>query len=495
MNRAITIFVLLLAVAAATDAQYRVKGDTLIEDVRPVGELRLWTFITKDSTLGQLISTVTGETEVDDVAGLVLEQRFTLDLAGAGMKLSIRRQGKHLVSDVGAYLGDSQELTVNTQTERMEIERRGDSLIGYITRAGEKVEQRRYFEPGGFAADNFLLDQHELFLIMRDISVGDTLEDTIFEPQIMLTSPVRAVVEEFAYRELYKGVFDSVFVIHYSQPQEQYLYFTPDKRLVKADFPGQNMRAYLDVVRKGPTERLRRATLTLGRFLSLLPVYIAYLVIGLISLVFFVGRYYRRRVCWLGFVLGGVLFTAAAFTQIPLQRFLVERLLIDRISAGGSPYFWALLPAMVAAVIQELLKGGLIAGLGIAGNQPSRRFIAIGAVCAAGFGIVEGCYMVVMAGNVELFSWHLLERGFVILFHATSGALLGFALARWIQGGRRWLALLGVTIAFNGLLRYLPVFVQQKAIPVQMMYFVIPIVSLVFLLLTLLLFRKARTVE
>ena len=495
MSRTITTLALLVAIAATTGAQYRVEGDTLIEDVRPVGELRLWTFITRDSTLGQLISTVKGRTEIDDIDGLVLEQRLTLDLGSAGMKLSMRRQGEHLVSDVGAYLGDHQELTVNAQTERMEFERKGDSLIGHITRAGEEIEQRLYFERGGFAIDQFLLDQHELYLALRAICVGDTLVDTVFEPQIMLTSQVLAIVEEFGYRELYKGVFDSVFVIHYLRPQEQYLYFTPDKRLVKADFPGQNMRAYLDLVRTAPAARSGRADYTPGKLLSQVPVYVAYLVLGMISLVFFVGRNYRRRVCWLGFVLGGVLFTVAAFTQIPLQQFMVERFLIDRINAGGSPYFWALLPALVAAVIQELLKGGLIVGLGVAAGQPSRRYMAIGAVCAAGFGIVEGCYMVSLAGTAELFSWHLLERGFVILFHATSGALLGFAMARWTQGEWRWLTLLGATIAFNGLLHYLPVFVQQKAMPVQMMYFLIPAVILGVLLMALLLFKKTRAVD
>ncbi|MCK4462431.1 MAG: hypothetical protein KAW46_11545, partial [candidate division Zixibacteria bacterium] len=354
-----------------------------------------------------------------------------------------------------------------------------------------ETDQQYHFSADGFAADVYLLDMHELFLAMRDIKVGDTISDTMFVPQIMQKQYVEATVNMFVNKQVYKGaLFDSTFVIVYSQPQRQAFYFTPDKRLVKVEIPSLQLKAYLDIVRVFDVGASEETDHALGGFVARLPVFTAYLILGLASLVFFAGRAYRRPVTWLAFLSGGVAYLPVIVTQMPLQMYLVERLLIPGIAGGGSPYFWGLFPALTTGVTQELLKVGLILLFGILAKLRTDRMVIIGAVCGAGFGIVEGCHLAMLAINVELFSWHLLERGFMILFHTTSGALLGYGLAAGFTS-RRLMLILSTMILFDAFLRYLLVFVHQNVINVQMMYFVIPIVVVALTFLALWRFRRA----
>jgi hypothetical protein len=201
---------------------------------------------------------------------------------------------------------------------------------------------------------------------------------------------------------------------------------------------------------------------------------LAYFLLGLITLVFYVGRRWQWAMAWVGLGVGGLLYALVILIQMPLQMYLVEKLLIPGIAAGGSPYLWGIFPALTSGIIQEFLIAGLILVFAFVVKVRPDRLTVIGAVCGAGFGIVEGCYLATLALNVDLFSWHLLERGFTILFHATSGALLGHALINGSAGRCFRLTLIGM-ILFNTILRYLPIFVQQRVIDVQMMYFVIPL--------------------
>ncbi|MBN1212511.1 MAG: hypothetical protein JXA92_08030, partial [candidate division Zixibacteria bacterium] len=88
--------------------------------------------------------------------------------------------------------------------------------------------------------------------------------------------------------------------------------------------------------------------------------------------------------------------------------------------------------------------------------------------------------------------WTLLESSFLILFHTVSGTLLGLA----VTGGKN--RILGYTfglIIFNTSLRYLPVFVREKAVEVEVMYFVFAFITLLLLTLALLVLNRKKTRE
>jgi len=482
MKRAVLLFALVIVTPAAPlQAQRAVRGDSTLAGYRPDGELRMWTFVVRDSTIGRLFSTVQGRTEINGVEARIIEQRLGLDFARLGAGVSIDVEGRQFVADDGTYLGSELQVKTGDQAARVELERHGDTMLGRVEQSDRETEQRRHFSVDGFAADLYLLDMHELFLAMRDIKVGDTIRDTMFVPQIMLEQYVEATVDLFVNKQVYKGKFDSSFVITYSQPQRMAFYFTPDKRLVKAEIPGQQVKAYLDVVRRFGSETAREPKQSLGKLASRLPTFAAYLVIGLAALVLFAGRALRRSSTWLALLAGGVAYWPVLVTQMPLQTYLVEHLFIPAMAEGGSPYFWGLFPALTTGVIQELLKAGMILLAAVMLRLRHDRLTVIGAVCGAGFGIVEGGHLAMLAINVELLSWHLLERGFMILFHTASGALLGYGLAVGLTSRRFIYALCGM-ILFDAFLRYLPIFVQQGVIDVLMMYFVIPIlvVALMF---------------
>ncbi len=488
----VTLFLIatLVCLGGPLLAQRAVQGENTLESFRPDGELRMWTFVVKDSTIGRLFSTMKGRTSINGVDAYIIEQRLGLDYTRLGSGVTIDVEGRQFVAADGTYLGCDLQIKTGDQTAQLELKRDGDTLRGYIEQGGQETDRQYHFSADGFAADVYLLDMHELFLAMRDFKVGDTIRDTMFVPQVRQKQYVEATVNMFVDKQVYKGTFDSTFVIVYSQPQHQAFYFTPDKRLVKVEIPGQQLKAYLDIVRVFDVGASEETDHALGGFVARLPVFTAYLILGLFSLVFFVGRACRRPVTWLAFLAGGVVYLPVIVTLMPLQMYLVERLLIPGIAAGGSPYFWGILPALTAGVIHQILKVALILLFRIMAKLRTDRIVVIGAVCGAGFGIIEGCHLAMLAINVELFSWHLLERGFMILFHTTSGALLGYGLAAGLTS-RRLVLILSAMILFDAFLRYLPVFVHQGVIVVQMMYFMIPIVVVALTFFALWRFKRA----
>jgi hypothetical protein len=151
------IFVLLLAslfVCPGLVAQRVLDKAPSVEKFRPIGEVRLWTFVVKDSAIGRLISTVSGRKKVDGIDGVTLTERLNLDYNMIGSPMKIEIEGDHFVSLNGYYLGDKRTITVNEQTEKQEVERDGDRIEGYFTRAGKKNDQEMACPEATFAIEN-----------------------------------------------------------------------------------------------------------------------------------------------------------------------------------------------------------------------------------------------------------------------------------------------------------------------------------------------------
>ena len=478
--------------AGAVDAGRAVTGDMLFEAYRPDGELRVWTFVVKDSTIGELRSQVSGRAEIDDIAGWKIDEALTLDfnIVDIPQKFSIATE--HYVAANGAYLGDEMSLAINDQEEKLSLKRDGDRLEGFITRGGREIDQGIDLPEGFFAAENYFLDQHELFLAMRDLEVGDRISDSMFVPQILQKVAVEAEVESFVYKQLWRGVFDSVFVINYTRPQQQTFYFSPDKKILKAEIPNQNIKAYLDLVsrtqRGGGTQESKP---TFDYSLQI-PAYLTYVFMGIVVLTFYIGGGFRRGVTYISLAAGVLVFIVIPFTQLPLQDLLFMKVLIPKVNAGGSAWFWGVFPALAGGIVQEVLKLGVIFLVAMQARVKSGRLVAVGAACGVGFGIIESCYLASLAMTFNLLSWNLLERGFMILFHTGAGALLGHAVAQF-QANRRWLVWPVVAVLFNGGLRYLPVFIQQGAIDTGMLYFIMPLIVLAMVVVSIVVLRSRGT--
>jgi len=487
------ILVLLLAslfVCPGLVAQRVLDKAPSVEKFRPIGEVRLWTFVVKDSAIGRLISTVSGRKKVNGIDGVTLTERLNLDYNMIGSPMKIEIEGDHFVSLNGYYLGDKRTITVNEQTEKQEVERDGDRIEGYFTRAGKKNDQEMACPEATFAIENNFPDQYELFFAMHDLQVGQTIEDSVLEPQTMLMTHIKAVVEDFSYTQIHSRLSDSVFLVNVFEPQPMDLFITKDGSLLKMDIPGTRTKVYLDAVRRPQASAAQQQKLSWSKLAGLVPNYILFVVFGFISVLFFIGSGYRWRSSYLALIAGVVVFWLILFTQVPLQRYLVQRFLLPAIKSGDSLYLLGILPGLAAGVIQEALKLLSIFATARLLKLRSNQLVAIGAMVGVGFGIMEGCYLESMVPTGGQFSWNLLERAFLILFHVTSGGLIGYFLS-----GRTWkliVVALGLTVC-NATFRYVPLFVQQEVVNVQVMHLAIAFVSVGLLLVAMLLMKRRKT--
>lgn len=455
---------------------------------RPVGETRLWTFVSRDSTIGQLISVVKEEIEINGRHGYVINNKLAINYRRPDNQLVMEIQGDRYVSDEGYYLGDKLKIKINDITEKFEFELKGDVLEGFFTRSGKKESRTIPFPDDFFAWENYFVDQLELFLAMKNIRAGDTLVDSLYLPQSMYKEPLFGTVDAFLYKELYQNKFDSVYQIHLTLPQEFHAFLTRDGKLVRLDFPHYRIRAYLDLVRQKPPSP---TPLKYGfnTFLSALPSYVFYLIVAVFSALFLALGGFRWRFSYLAFLIGAVVYFLMLVTQIPIQKYIITRWLVPLVTAGGSLYVSGWLPALAAGLIQETVKLATIIVVLFGFRIRENRFLYIGTFCGVGFGFMEACYLARPIGILNLFSGALLESSFLILFHALSGTVLGYALS---GTSRRIVFCLTGLVLFNTFLRYLPVFVQQQAVGVELMYFVFAFVTLSFLALTIIFLKKRK---
>ncbi len=482
--------VILLISTAFGQVPRSVPASADFSSYRPLGEIRGWTFVAKDSALGQLISTVERETEIDGIAGYEISQILQLDYNKIGMERRQRIRSRHSVSQRGHYLGDKMVIDINEETEELELERNGNKLEGFFTRGASTFDKELDFPENSFATDILFLDLYENFLAMREIKIGDTIFDSVFVPQTMLFERVEAIVEHFGLISLYNQVKDSVFVIRFVQPQVMIFYFTAKKRLVKAEYLAQQMKAYLDIVRQIPPQMLVQPTFSLERFVKLLPHFGVFLLIGTVCLLFFAGADTFRHNLFLFVLIGGVSFIIVAFIQVPLQSYLTQKVFLPKVSEGQSPLLWAAVPALPAGVVQEMIKLGIIFLIFKFFKLGKRNPLLIGGAIGAGFGIAEASYILSHLPDTPLWSVNLVERGFIILFQAVSGVMLAAALL--FNSKMKQIVIIAIVVLANSLFRYMPVFVQREMLDAELLYILIPIIPIMLLLYGVTLVKKSR---
>lgn len=471
-------------------AQRSVQASIDFESYRPIGEVRGWTFVAKDSAIGRLISTVKKKTKLKGKAAIELDQVLRFDYSAVGTDRRLQLKSNHFVSERGHYLGDKMEITVNDQTESLDLERDGDNIEGFFTRSGNKIKQQHKYPENGYAADILFLDLYENLLAQRDIAVGDTILDSAFVPQTMLVEKVEAYVEHFGLISLYNQVKDSAFVIRFTLPQVMIFYFTPDKHLVKADFLSQQMKAYLDIVRRLPPDVLSAPAFTYNRFVKQLSHYGAFILIGALCLLLYTGADIYKNKLYLYVISGGVSFVLAAFTQVPLQAYLAKEVFLPNVSSGRSPFLWAAVPAFPAGVVQEFIKLGTLMLVFRFVRIGKGNPLLIGGAVGAGFGIIEAAFIISQLPDAPLWSFNLAERGFLILFHSVSGVLLASVLM--IRSWTKKIVLMVILVLTNSLFRYVPVFVQRNLLDVELLLLLMPILPIILLVYCVGLIKRTR---
>ena len=486
---------LLGSAEAQTDSTQapRPASHTAIKDfehLRPIGETRRWDFMNRDSTVGTYTSQVTGTKDIDGREAFVLSRRMRLK-TGTGGKVQVSSlSGEHYISSTGSYLGDRSTMTVDGRSFETDMLRRGDSLVGYVVREGNRLDQQYYldFREPILAFDERHVDEIELYLAMRDFAVGDTLRDTLLLPGLLTKMQLLATVTDYKAMTRWDGIVDSAFVIRVSHPQSQVWYFAKSQQLLGATFQGQGGYARLASV-SSPLSNIQSG-LTIRRLIKLVPACLVFLAVGLVAALLMVGAGLHLGRAYLAMAAGAAIFLLMPWTQTPLQTMLFEKLLVPRVSAGGSPYLWGIAPSLAGGFLQELAKLVVVLILVRQFNVRRSNLVTVATAVALGFGFFEACYLSAYISEQTLYSWAILERTFFVVFHVAAGGLLGMAI--WRGGGERLAGTVVLLILVNALLRYLPVFVQQKAVTVEMMYFIMPLVVLAMLTLSLTAIRRAN---
>ncbi len=154
MKTLITLLLLLLTFASASQAARSVKGFNSVEEYRTIGEFRLWTFISKDSVIGTYLSTVKEQVSINNQSGISFEQKLKLDYTKIGTNLTFNIVSRHFVAQDGMYLGDDMKIDINDQSEELNLKRDGTTLKGFITRNDSKIDQEIELGNIKFAVEN-----------------------------------------------------------------------------------------------------------------------------------------------------------------------------------------------------------------------------------------------------------------------------------------------------------------------------------------------------
>jgi len=474
-----------------------VKASPSPASVRPVGELRIWSFFSQGNRFGQLSSMVKEGREFDGRRGITLQERLDLNYSLVGGDRHERVNAQTHLSSWGAYLGSQFEIGPEDSLETLELRRDGDKIAGYFTRAGSRNDVSLVADRDMAVWDPNFVDQIELLLALKDLNIGTAISDSVVSPQSLIKSVVSGRVIYFMWQEIYKGRIDSVFIIRLDRPFEGQLYFTPDKRLVRTDFINQKVRVYQDLVQPPvvqpsrvdePRGQQQNPSFTWRTLVFKLPYYAAFLLAALVAMVMFSREAFRLAPAYFFAVIGSLLYVLIPQVQNPIIIRIVAWLLPEGGVSGFAAYRLALVAPVLGGLFQSALMLGALFGLfSIMKIKPEHR-VGLAVFLAGGFAVAEACYMSGLAIS-PLFGWDGLGQLMMVLFHVATGALIGGAMG---LGPKHLIPAVLVAALVNAALRYLPFFPQLKVLDTAVVHMMMAVIALSFIAAVLLLLRRLR---
>jgi hypothetical protein len=298
---------------------------------------------------------------------------------------------------------------------------------------------------------------------------------------------IEGAVVEYSWQQLHRTLFDSVFVIKLTSPQEMEMFFTADKRLLKTNIHSLNMRIYLDAVQQKPKSKPQDISFTLNSFIKLLPFYGIFILVGLFSVSIFITKKMINWISLISFCTGVISVLIVIWVQFPLQNYLFRIIYAPLLSNGQASYFKGLLTILPAGIIQEGLKIiGIIMLLAVLKCKKDNSFL-IGSMFGTALGIAEAFYLISIAPPLEIFSWGLIERVSWVMFHSISGALIGWA---FYYGMRSLLSVLIATFVLNIFMRSLAFLSQGNSVSIPLIVIFNTVIVMVLLLLALLIVKN-----
>jgi len=484
------IVLLTLLLAALFINGWAVEKSGSLEEYRDEGSKRIYQITINETPIGSLESVFEGDSKFENSPVYRFTEKLDLDFTSLGQSYSLQIDNKHYVDENGFYAGDDMTLIMGGQSQQLYLSKTDDSLLGYYVTNQPRQDVAQPMPGRIFSADNNMFGQYEMFLAFKDFELGDTISDTVFVPQAMMTAEVQIVIEDFGYVK-YGELYDSAYACHYYKPSEMIAYFTRDKKLIRLDQTAQNLRAILS---ESPLDKAapKKQPFGIRDFIKRIPLYLVYLILGIIFSSAFIWRYHKKPLIYIALILGGVVFPVLSVTQFPLQKWYSLTYLIPHVQGGGSLYLYGIVLPLLSGLIQETLKLIPIA-LIFFWRRPKQLYsVAVGLFCGLGFGLYEACSLTgadYQTGMMTIFSWGVLGQIFSIIFHMTSGAAMGYGLNRGFGYLTRiWI----VVVLVHTLSKYLLVFLQEGVIDIGVFEFLVAIIDLLLLLGVYLLIKNAR---
>lgn len=451
-----------------------------IEDILVKDSTRTWLFSKGDTELGYLHSTYKGRVDYQGIAAQWIEETLDLDLSKIQVPAVIAIHNNHYVDLNNIYVGDSMHFAANGIAQGLELVHRGDSLFG----SAQNVARNEVAMPlraDMMALDNNMIDQMELVFVMSDLAVGDTLSDTFFVAQFVFRAEFVFVVDSTMILQIGSDV-DTVFAIRMLTPMKQNILFGRKSGLVKIVDPVQGFEITMIDKQTGSPYGMT-VPQSSGGFWKALPLYLFYLLVGLVFSIFVIGKYYNRLETYVMLILGAAGFSLLRYTQVPLQNWYGLNYVIPGLKEGGSLYFYAGVQALFSGIIQETLKLIPLILIMISRPPSKKSLVVLGMFTGLGFGIMEACAITGVAyqtGMMAFFSWATFERIFAILFHSSTGAALGYAVAGgWQKVPAIWL-LMVLIHSFSNLLI---VFYQKQMIGLAPLELIVAAIDIVLAIL------------
>jgi len=481
----------MLLILCSTPALFAYSAITSTRDYAPEGTERQYRFIAQDTLFGTLNMTFSGENDFEGSPAYKFEAELDFDYSAIGNPVQLVIKDNFYVNSEGYYLGTSMHAEVGQNKQNLFLKRHDDSLSGYFEVSGVRQDRSQSLRQNMRAVDNNMIYQMELFLSFQNFNVGDTITDSAFVPQVLTVTPIQLAVEDF--RPVWYGdLIDSAYVLHMLAPQEQYIYFAPDHRILKVEITGQQISIVLS---EDPHEKMmpHKTSGGISAFIARIPIYLVYMLIAFIFALPFLKNNYRKLEIYFIFILGCAMFPLIASTQVPLQKWYSVSVLIPAIREGASLYTYGTVSALIGGVIQEILKLIPIV-LALLFRKPDRRtLIVYGVFSGLGFGFYEACSITGPAfqtGAMGVFSWGVFERLFAMLFHTTSGTLLGFGLGLGVLPLiSAWL----IASLLHTLENYAIIFYQKGMIDIGIFELLIAFTNVIFVAVVWIITRKTMT--
>ncbi len=484
------IFILSIIILFAAGDVRSIPAVESIEELRPKGSERTYLINYKEKQAGALVSKFEGKTKFEDVSCYRFSENYTLNLNPYDVEYNITTTNNHYVNEKGRYVGDDMTITVNEQIQRLYLINKNDNLTGYFRRGETKEDISIPAFKEIMAVDNNMADQIEIFLAFHNVYPGDTIYDSIFVPQSRVKTPVRVAVEDFQWVR-YGKLYDSAYVCHFLEPGEQYVYFTKSRKVIRIDQKTQDLQI---ILYESPLDRMapKVRAFSIFDFIQRVPIYLVYLIFGIIFMSPFLKNFYKKYEIYLIFVFGAVMFLLLKETLFPLQKWYGEQYLIPGVEAGKSLYFYAIFTALVSGLFLEAAK---MIPLLIAyfWKKPRQQLsIALGVFCGVGLGVAMAGSLsgpAYQSGGLKIISVGVFGQIITILFHGIAGAAFGYGLNR----GIKYISIIWpATVLVHAFSDYLLVFQQRAIFNMSILIFFQTLICLIYFLAVYVLIKRAR---